>query len=65
MLIQCEGSLEATSDYFIRLLRKVLRQRIKCFDVRKEAQEDFVSHTRAYMQNMVWTGSCHSWCKAQ
>lgn len=63
MLTQGEGSLEATSDYFIRLLRKVLRQKVKCFDIRKEAQADFVDHTHAFMQGMVWTGTCHSWCK--
>lgn len=64
VLTQQLGSLEATSDYFIRLLRKVLRQKVKCFDVRKEAQDDFVNHTHAYMQDMVWTGTCHSWCTA-
>lgn len=63
LLTQGKGSLEATSDYFIRLLRKVLRQKVKCFDIRKEAQADFVDHTHAFMQGMVWTGTCHSWCK--
>ncbi|EED19230.1 hypothetical protein TSTA_025470 [Talaromyces stipitatus ATCC 10500] len=51
------GSLEATSDYFIRLLRKFLREQVKKFDVRLDAQTDFDKHTQAYMQNMVWTGT--------
>ncbi|KAF3010374.1 hypothetical protein E8E14_010060 [Neopestalotiopsis sp. 37M] len=57
------GSLEATSDYFIRLLRKVIRQRVKALDVRPEAQQDFDTHTQSVMRDMVWTGSCRSWFK--
>ncbi|ETS84116.1 hypothetical protein PFICI_02141 [Pestalotiopsis fici W106-1] len=57
------GSLEATSDYFIRLLRKVIRQRVKAFDVRPEAQQDFDDHTQSIMRDMVWTGTCRSWFK--
>ncbi|KAH8896207.1 FAD/NAD(P)-binding domain-containing protein [Thozetella sp. PMI_491] len=57
------GVLEATSDYFIRLLRKVVRQNVACFDVREDAQTDFDIHTREFMQGMVWTGTCRSWFK--
>ncbi|KAK6205760.1 hypothetical protein LQW54_008244 [Pestalotiopsis sp. IQ-011] len=57
------GGLEATSDYFVRLLRKVVRQGVKAFDVRSEAQQDFDEHTQSVMQKMVWTGTCRSWFK--
>ncbi|KAH8647740.1 hypothetical protein BX600DRAFT_389320 [Xylariales sp. PMI_506] len=57
------GPLEATSDYFIRLLRKMFRQRAKSFEVREKAQHDFDKHTQKFMHNMVWTGSCRSWFK--
>ncbi|KAF2148109.1 putative FAD-containing monooxygenase [Myriangium duriaei CBS 260.36] len=57
------GPLEATSDYFIRLLRKVIRERIKVFDIRPESQHDFDLHTQGFMKNMVWTGTCRSWFK--
>ncbi|KAH8702351.1 hypothetical protein BGW36DRAFT_395003 [Talaromyces proteolyticus] len=57
------GPLEATGDYFVRLLRKVIRQNVKTFDVRPDVQADFDQHTQQYMQNMVWTGSCRSWFK--
>lgn len=62
-LIRRLGSLDATSDYFIRILRKVVRERIKSFDVRPEAEQDFASHTQTVMRYMVWTGACRSWCK--
>lgn len=57
------GCLEATSDYFIRLLAKFVRERAKSFDVTTEAQADFSEHTQQFMQGMVWTGQCRSWCK--
>ncbi|KAH6884857.1 hypothetical protein B0T10DRAFT_531035 [Thelonectria olida] len=57
------GSLEATSDYFIRILRKMVRQGVKAFNVRPDAQADFDEHTQTMMKNMVWTGTCRSWFK--
>lgn len=57
------GPIEATSDYFIRLLRKMVRQRVKSFTVKPECQADFDLHTQTLMQDMVWTGTCRSWCK--
>ncbi|KAK1542459.1 hypothetical protein CPAR01_05846 [Colletotrichum paranaense] len=57
------GPIEATGDYFIRILSKVIRQRVKSFDVRPEAQSDFDKHTQEFMKNMVWTGTCRSWFK--
>lgn len=57
------GTLEATADYFVRLLRKMTHQGASSFDVRAEAQADFDAHTRAVMEDMVWTGRCNSWYK--
>ncbi|KAG5800561.1 hypothetical protein H9Q69_000448 [Fusarium xylarioides] len=57
------GSVEATADYFIRLLHKMIRQRVKSFEVRVDAQDDFNTHTQKVMQDMVWTGTCRSWYK--
>lgn len=56
--------MEATADYFIRIISKMLNQRIRSFDVRQEAQTDFDEHVQAYMKEMVWTGTCRSWCKS-
>ncbi|KAK0647922.1 putative sterigmatocystin biosynthesis monooxygenase stcW [Lasiodiplodia hormozganensis] len=58
------GSLEATSDYFIRMLRKVLREDVKTFDVVEAAQRDFDTHTQSFMRQTVWTGACRSWFKS-
>lgn len=44
-------------------MRKMIRQRILSFDVRSEAQSDFDAHTQSRMKDMVWTGTCRSWCK--
>ncbi|KAF9873662.1 hypothetical protein CkaCkLH20_08772 [Colletotrichum karsti] len=57
------GPIEATGDYFIRMISKMVRQRVKSFDVRLEAQTDFDQHTQNFMRNMVWTGACRSWFK--
>jgi cation diffusion facilitator CzcD-associated flavoprotein CzcO len=57
------GPLEATSDYITRLLRKIIRQRVKSFDIRSDVQADFDKHTQTFMKDMVWTGTCRSWFK--
>jgi len=63
LLSQLLGPLEGTSDYFIRILSKVCRERVKSFDVTEAAQQDFSRHTQEYMKAMVWTGTCRSWCE--
>lgn len=57
------GALEATGDYFVRLIRKVRTQRVSSFNVCADVQSDFNKHTQDFMQRMVWTGSCRSWFK--
>jgi cation diffusion facilitator CzcD-associated flavoprotein CzcO len=57
------GALEATGDYFVRLIRKTVMQRATSFDVRSSVQADFNDHAQEFMQDMVWTGSCRSWFK--
>lgn len=41
----------------------MVRQRVKSFAVKPECQTDFDLHTQTLMQEMVWTGTCRSWCK--
>ncbi|CAK7232680.1 hypothetical protein SCUCBS95973_009184 [Sporothrix curviconia] len=57
------GTLEATADYFVRIMQKMVAQDVAYFNVRADVQADFDSQTQATMQNMVWTGSCNSWFK--
>ncbi|KKA17618.1 Monooxygenase [Rasamsonia emersonii CBS 393.64] len=44
------GALEETTDYFMRLIRKMSTQRAVSFDVRCAVQEDFNATTQDFMQ---------------
>lgn len=57
------GTLEATADYFIRMIGKMIRKEAVSFEVRPEVQADFDAHTQDLMKSMVWTGTCRSWYK--
>ncbi|CAK7235446.1 hypothetical protein SBRCBS47491_009296 [Sporothrix bragantina] len=57
------GTLEATADYFVRLIQKLIAQDITWFNVRPEVQAEFDKQTQSMMQDMVWTGNCNSWFK--
>lgn len=57
------GPLEGTSDYFIRLLQRLIRYGVSSFDVKLEAQADFDNRVCEFMKKTVWTGSCRSWYK--
>ncbi|KAK6369588.1 hypothetical protein LTS17_009494 [Exophiala oligosperma] len=57
------GTLEATADYFIRLMTKFIDERALQFNVRAEVQRDFNQHTQSVMKNLVWTGACRAWYK--
>ena len=54
------GTLEGTADFFVRLTRKMTRQRAISFNVRQCVQNDFNERTQEFMQTIVWTGSCRS-----
>lgn len=62
-MILFTGPIEATAEYFVRLLGKVARERVKSFEPSFEAQHEFYAHTQKYMKSMVWMGTCRSWCK--
>ncbi|KIX07125.1 uncharacterized protein Z518_05102 [Rhinocladiella mackenziei CBS 650.93] len=57
------GTLEATADYFVRLIEKFIHEKAMSFNVRCEVQADFDAHTQNLMEDMVWTGTCRSWYK--
>jgi cation diffusion facilitator CzcD-associated flavoprotein CzcO len=59
------GTLEATADYFIRMIEKLLREGAVSFEVRDDVQADFDEHTQDLMKSMVWTGGCRSWYKGE
>ncbi|KAF9883608.1 hypothetical protein FE257_003115 [Aspergillus nanangensis] len=41
----------------------MIRERVRSFSIRPDAQEDFDAHTQTQMQDFVWTGGCRSWFK--
>ncbi|KAH8897442.1 FAD/NAD(P)-binding domain-containing protein [Thozetella sp. PMI_491] len=57
------GPIEATADYFVRLIGKAVRERVKSFEPSFEAQHEFYMFAQKYMKSMVWTGTCRSWFK--
>lgn len=59
------GVLEATADFFVRLISKKIEEKIISFDVRKDVQVDFDQHTQQLMQETVWVGPCRSWYRSR
>ncbi|KAH8812908.1 hypothetical protein F5884DRAFT_843976 [Xylogone sp. PMI_703] len=59
------GALEATAGYFIRLIRKMMAQRVSSFNIRADVEADFDAYAQDFMQKLVWTGSCRSWFKSE
>jgi len=59
------GTLEATADYFVRLVGNFIHNKALSFDVRTDVQADFDAHTQNLMRDMVWSGACRSWCKSK
>lgn len=59
------GTLEATADYFIKILSKAMREAVVSINVRESAQADFNAHTQQLMKTMVWSGPCNSWYKSK
>lgn len=58
------GSLEATADFIVRLLKRVDSFGVATFVPDKEAQDDFNSQVDEFMKDAVWTGNCTSWCRS-
>ncbi|EUC39912.1 hypothetical protein COCMIDRAFT_31044 [Bipolaris oryzae ATCC 44560] len=57
------GSLEATADFIVRLLKRVESHGVAMFVPKKGAQEDFNLQVDDFMKDTVWTGNCTSWYK--
>ncbi|KAH6644658.1 putative FAD-containing monooxygenase [Boeremia exigua] len=57
------GSLEATADFIVRLLKRVDSFGVATFAPDKGAQDDFNMQVDDFMKGAVWTGNCTSWYK--
>ncbi|KAF4990498.1 hypothetical protein FGRMN_8429 [Fusarium graminum] len=55
--------IERTSDYIIRVLSRLQKDRLKSVCVKQSAQDNFNQWVQSRMQEMVWSGPCSSWYK--
>ncbi|KZT37069.1 FAD/NAD(P)-binding domain-containing protein [Sistotremastrum suecicum HHB10207 ss-3] len=55
--------IERQVDYFVKVVLKVQRERIKSVEVRKEAVDDFEEYLEAYFPQTVYSQKCRSWYK--
>lgn len=52
-----------TSDYIVRVIERLQKDRLRSICVKKSAQGAFNQWVQSRMQEMVWTGPCSSWCR--
>lgn len=52
-------------DYIIKFLQKIQQDQIRSVVVKQEMQDAFNEYTQEVHQDLVWTGSCASWCKCR
>lgn len=55
--------IEATARYIRRVIEKVQRCQIRTLDVKPAVQRQLNDYLQRVHQDLVWTGSCNSWCK--
>lgn len=52
-----------SAKYVVQALRKMQTEQIKSMSIKKHIQDAFNEYTQAVHKDLVWTGSCRSWCK--
>jgi hypothetical protein len=57
------SGLETEIDYAYMCLKKMQTENIASMDITEEAVNDFLEHKDKVMDEMVWSGGCHSWYK--
>lgn len=58
-LVPC---IESIASYVAQVVQKMQRCQIKSLEIREDLQKKFNEYIQAAHQNLVWTGSCGSWC---
>lgn len=53
-----------SAKYIVQALNKMQREQIKSMSIKKNIQDAFNQYTQAVHKDLVWTGSCRSWCKS-
>lgn len=55
--------LEWHTRYLFKMINKLQRENIKCFDPKPECVEEFAQYTHTMMKRLVWSSACRSWFK--
>lgn len=55
--------IQITAVYIFKWIDKLQTERIRSFEVRQDANEEYNQHIQAYLQRTVWTRNCRSWYK--
>lgn len=55
--------IERTSDYVVRVLMRLQKDRLRSVSVKPEAQSQFIRWVQSRMPEMSWSDPCKSWCK--
>jgi hypothetical protein len=56
--------IERTSDYIIRVIDRLQKDRLRSVCIKKSAQDAFNRWVQSRMPEMVWSEPCSSWCKS-
>ncbi|KAJ5808608.1 hypothetical protein N7474_009877 [Penicillium riverlandense] len=55
--------LTSMSNYFLKVIEKMYKQHIRRMTPKESVIEDFMDHSRAYLQRTCWADPCKSWFK--
>lgn len=56
-------SLNWTGDYFIKWIKKISEEDIKCTMPKRSAIDAFMKYSDEIHKTLIWTGGCKSWYK--
>lgn len=56
-------SLNWTGDYFVKWVRKIATEDIKCVQPKQDISDAFIRYTDQIHKTLVWSGGCTSWYK--
>ncbi|RKL19310.1 hypothetical protein BFJ68_g3584 [Fusarium oxysporum] len=58
-LIPC---IESSAKYIVQAITKIQTDQIRSLDVKQPIQDAFNDYLQEVHKDLVWTGSCQSWC---
>ena len=56
--------IEATAKYICKAIQKMQRCQIRSLEVKTDVQRQLNDYMQKVHQDLVWTGSCNSWCES-